>query len=300
MIQYGIVVHGGAGSPGHFTDGCKKACKAAFRMLEAGGSSLDAVVEAVRILEDDGRFNAGRGSALRLDGKTIEMDAALMNSEGKLGMVIAIKRIRNPILAARAVLKTPHVALAGDGATFFARQKGLRTFRRPSKNSLERYKKVKQFIHEKRLGKEVSQWDGYDIESLWNFMDKSYKDAFCDTVGAVAMDTRGILSVATSTGGFSPMMKGRVGDSPMIGCGFYAGPACAVASTGIGEEIIMRMLAKTVYDMVSQGEDIGRACERGIGTFPSGINVGIIGISKEGIVALSKTEMAQYSLVEKA
>jgi len=300
MIQYGIVVHGGAGSPGHFTDGCKKACKSAFVMLEAGGNSLDAVVNAVRILEDDGRFNAGTGSALRLDGKTIEMDAALMNSEGKLGMVIAIKRIRNPIGAARAVLKTPHVALAGDGATDFARQEGLRSFRKPSKNAMERYRKVKQIIQEKRLGEEVSQWKDYDIESLWNFRDKSYQDIFCDTVGAVAIDRRDVLSVATSTGGFSPMMRGRVGDSPMIGCGFYAGPACAVASTGIGEEIIMKMLAKTVYDMVSQGEDIRRACERGISMFPSEINVGIIGIAKEGVVALSNTEMAQYSLVEEA
>jgi beta-aspartyl-peptidase (threonine type) len=300
MIQYGIVVHGGAGSPGHFTDGCKKACKTAFRMLESGGSSLDVVIEAVRILEDDGRFNAGSGSALRLDGKTIEMDAALMNSEGKLGMVIAIKKIRNPILAARAVLKTPHVALAGEGATDFARKKGLRSFRKPSKNASERYRKLKQSIQEKRLGEDVSQWRDYDIESLWNFRDKSYQDIFCDTVGAVAVDRRGVLSVATSTGGFSPMMQGRVGDSPMIGCGFYAGPACAVASTGIGEEIIKKMLAKTVYDMVSQGEDIGRACERGISTFPSKINVGIIGISQEGVVALSNTEMSQYSLVEEA
>jgi L-asparaginase/beta-aspartyl-peptidase (threonine type) len=269
-------------------------------MLEAGGSSLDTVVEAVRILEEDGRFNAGTGSALRLDGKTIEMDAALMNSEGKLGMVIAIKRIRNPILAARAVLTTPHVALAGDGATDFARQEGVRSFRKPSKNAMERYRKVKQIIKEKRLGEEVSQWKDYDIESLWNFRDKSYKDIFCDTVGAVAIDRRGVLSVATSTGGFSPMMRGRVGDSPMIGCGFYAGPACAIASTGIGEEIIKKMLAKTVYDMVSQGEDIRRACERGTSMFPSEMNVGIIGISQEGVVALSNTEMAQYSLIEEA
>jgi L-asparaginase/beta-aspartyl-peptidase (threonine type) len=300
MIKYGIVVHGGAGSPGHFTDGCKKACKAAFRMLETGENSLDAVVEAVRILEDDGRFNAGTGSALRLDGKTIEMDAAVMNSDGKVGIVIAIKRIKNPIRAARAVLKIPHVALAGDGATVFARQQGLRTFRKPSKSALERYEKVKQEIQKKRLGEEIPQWQGYDIESLWNFKDESYNDAFCDTVGAVAIDVRGVLSVATSTGGFSPMMQGRVGDSAMIGCGFYAGPACAIASTGIGEEIIKKMLAKTVYDTVSQGEDIKRACEKGMSMFPSETKVGMICISKEGFVALSNTGMAHYSLIEEA
>ena len=125
MIQYGVVVHGGAGSPGVFTDGCKIACERAFAMLEAGTSSLDTVTEAVKVMEDDGRFNAGIGSALRLDGKTIEMDAAIMNSEGKIGIVMAIKKIRNPVLAAREVLRTPHIALAGDGATVFARRQGF-------------------------------------------------------------------------------------------------------------------------------------------------------------------------------
>lgn len=298
MIKYGIVVHGGAGTPSHFTDGCKKACESAFGILKTHKTSLDAVVEAVRVLEDDGRFNAGRGSIFRLDGKTIEMDAALMNSEGKIGIVIALKSIKNPILAARAVMKTPHIALAGDGATVLALREGLKTFRKPSKNAIERYKKVKKIIKEKRIGEEISQWKDHDIESLWNFKDKAYKDVFCDTVGAVAIDSQGVLSVATSTGGFSPMMQGRVGDSPMIGCGFYAGPLCAVASTGIGEEIMKKMLAKTVYDMVSQGKDIKRACERGIRMFPSDTKVGIIGISKEGVVVLSNTTMSHYILIK--
>jgi len=300
MIRYGVVVHGGAGSPARFTDGCKKACKKAFGLLKAGESSLNAVAEAVRILEDDGRFNAGIGSALRLDGKTVEMDAAIMNSEGKIGAVMAIKRIKNPVLAALAVLKTPHIALAGEGATFFARRQGLRTFYKPSENALERYKRVKQIIREKRLGEEVLQWRGYDVESLWNFPGRSYEDVFCDTVGAVATDKHGIFSVATSTGGFSPMMQGRVGDSPMVGCGFYAGPACAVASTGIGEEIIRRMLAKTVYDMVSQGTHIKMACELCITMFPQATTVGVIGISGQGFVALSNRDMAHYVLVEEA
>jgi L-asparaginase/beta-aspartyl-peptidase (threonine type) len=153
-------------------------------------------------------------------------------------------------------------------------------------------------IKENRLGEEVFQWQGHDIGMLWNFKEKYYQDAFCDTVGAVALDKRGVLSVATSTGGFSPMMQGRVGDSPMIGCGFFAGPACAVASTGIGEEIIRMMLAKRVHDMVSQGEDIRIACEKGINLFHAETKVGIIGISKKGFVALSNTGMAHYSLFE--
>jgi len=298
MIQFGIVVHGGAGSPRHVTDGCEKACKRSFGMLEAGESSLDAVAEAVRVMEDDGRYNAGTGSALRLDGKTMEMDAAVMNSEGKIGIVMAIKKIKNPVMAARAVLQTPHIALAGEGATIFARRQGFKTFRKPSKNAIERYEEVMQLILEKRLGEAVLQWKGHDLELLWNFTDKPCPDTFCDTVGAVAIDRRGILSVATSTGGFPPMMQGRVGDSPMIGCGFYAGPSCAVASTGIGEEIIRRMLAKTIYDAVSQGENIKDACEQGISVFPSRTKVGVIGISGHGLVALSNTGMSHYSLIE--
>lgn len=300
MINYGIVVHGGAGTPGLYTDGCKKACESAFSILETGGSSLDAVIRAVQILEDDGRFNAGSGSALRLDGKTIEMDAAVMNSEGKVGIVIAIRRIKNPVIAAHAVLRTPHVILAGEGATVFAQKQGLRTFRKPSKSAMDRYEKLKQIVREKRLYKEVSQWQNYDIESLWNFKDKSCKDVYHDTVGAVAIDRRRVLAVATSTGGFSPMMQGRVGDSPMIGCGFYAGPSAAIACTGVGEEIIKKMLARSIYDAVSKGEDIKEACEKGITMFPAENKVGVVVISKEGFVVLSNTEMANYSLIEEA
>jgi beta-aspartyl-peptidase (threonine type) len=298
MIHYGVVAHGGAGSPSHLSDGCKAACESAFDLLEDGGSALDAVVEAARILEDDGRFNAGSGSALRLDGETIEMDASVMDSKGNIGIVIAIKNVKNPVLVARNVLKTPHVALAGDGATIFARKQGLEDFHKASKSALERYKKVKQIIKEGRLSEEAPRWKDYSIESLWNFEGISYKDVFCDTIGAVAIDKEGVLAVANSTGGFSPMMLGRVGDAPMIGCGFYAGPVCAIAATGMGEEIIKKMLAKTVYDMTSRGEDIKKACKEGINMFPPEITVGIIGISRTDYTAVSNKEMANYAMVK--
>src|SRR5512135_1657580 len=126
MIKYGIVVHGGAGTPEDYADGCRKACDQGFEMLGAGRSSLDAVIEAVRMLEDDGRFNAGSGAALRIDGKTTEMDAALMDSAGSVGIVMNVRHIRNPILLARAVLDTPHLAMAGRGAEMLAREAGLK------------------------------------------------------------------------------------------------------------------------------------------------------------------------------
>jgi beta-aspartyl-peptidase (threonine type) len=298
MIHYGVVAHGGAGSPSHLSDGCKTACESAFDLLEDGRSALDAVVEAARILEDDGRFNAGSGSALRLDGETIEMDAGVMDSKGNIGIVIAIKNAKNPVLVARNVLKTPHVALAGDGATIFARKQGFEPFHKVSKSALERYKKVKQIIKEGRLSEEAPRWKNHSTESLWNFEGISYKEVFRDTIGAVAVDKQGVFAVSNSTGGFSPMMLGRVGDAPMIGCGFYAGRVCAIAATGMGEEIIKKMLAKTVYDMTSRGEDIKKACEEGINMFPSEITVGIIGISSAGYTAISNKEMANYALVK--
>jgi beta-aspartyl-peptidase (threonine type) len=298
MIHYGVVAHGGAGSPSHLSAGCKAACESAFDLLEDGGSALDAVVEAARILEDDGRFNAGSGSALRLDGETIEMDASVMDSKGNIGIVIAIKNVKNPVLVARNVLKTPHVALAGDGATIFARKQGFEPFHKASKSALERYKKAKQIIKEGRLSEEAPRWKDHSIESLWNFEGISYKDVFCDTIGAVAIDKEGVLAVANSTGGFSPMMLGRVGDAPMIGCGFYAGPVCAIAATGMGEEIIKKMLAKTVYEMISRGKDIKKACKEGINMFPPEITVGIIGISRTDYTAVSNKEMANYAMVK--
>jgi len=298
MIHYGIVVHGGAGSPSDFSDGCKAACESAFSLLEAGKSSLDAVVEAARMLEDDGRFNAGSGSALRLDGKTIEMDASVMDSKGNLGIVISIRDVKNPILIAKAVMNTPHVALAGEGATIFARKKGFQPFNKSSQRALERYQTVNQCIRKDKLAKESPLWKGYDIEALWNFPDVSYKEVFCDTIGAVAIDKKGVLAVANSTGGFSPMMLGRVGDSPMIGCGFYAGSACALATTGMGEMIIKKMFAKTVYDMVSHGEDIKEACKKGIAMFPLEISVGTIAISKTGYSVVANSEMAHYAMVK--
>ncbi len=298
MILYGVVTHGGAGSPPQFSDGCRKACETAFQLLEKGGDALDAVTEAARILEDDGRFNAGSGSALRLDGKTIEMDASVMDSKGNIGIVITIRNVKNPVLVARAVIDTPHVALSGEGAAAFARRKGFEPFYHVSHHALERYKRLKQLIKMGEFTKISPNWKGYDIKSLWNFDNISYEQTYCDTVGAVAIDKKGIFAVANSTGGFSPMLLGRVGDSVMLGCGFYAGSYGAIAATGAGEEIIRKMLTKTVYDMISKGEDLKKSCIKGIEMFPPEIKIGIIGISKKGFSVVANTEMAHYALIK--
>jgi len=274
MINYGLVVHGGAGSPEDYSDGCKKACEAGFHLLESGQSSLAAVVEAVRVLEDDERFNAGYGSVLRIDGKTIEMDAALMNSAGNIGIVINVRHVKNPILLAQAVLDTPHVALAGRGAEKYAREIGFKPFYRVAAQSVKKFNAMKKAI-------EDGEFD------LW-------KSHVSDTVGAVALDRNGIFAVATSTGGAAPMMVGRVGDTPMIGCGFFCGEYGAVAVTGRGEEIIRRMCAKAVHDLLTTGTK--GACLKGLELFTS--RTGIIAISRDGHAVASNEGMASWAIVK--
>jgi L-asparaginase / beta-aspartyl-peptidase len=297
-ISYGIVVHGGVGSPLRLSDGCKKACSSAFELLKRGSGALEAVVEAARLLEDDGRFNAGSGSTLRLDGTTVEMDAGLMDSNGRLGIVISVRTVRNPILLARAIMETPHVALAGHGAELFARKRGLKPFGEVSRHSRERYRKLLRTIRQGDLGKHDPRWKDCDIRSLWNF-EVPLSDAIgTDTIGAVALDKGGNLAVANSTGGASPMLLGRVGDSPMIGCGFHTGPSAAVACTGTGEEIIKRMLAKTVYDLIVQGQSVREAGRNGLRPFPGDVPAGVIAISKAGCAVVSNRQMAHYALVD--
>ncbi len=294
---YGIVVHGGAGSSTRLTGACRRICASAAGMLEKGASALDAAVEAVRLFEDDGRFNAGVGSVLRLDGTTIEMDASVMDSEGRLGMVIAVRDVRNPVLLARAVAETPHVALAGAGATLFGRTVGLAGPVPVSERSRQRYARMREAIAQKKLQRKDGRWKSSDIERLWNF-EVPYSEVFAhDTVGAVALDRRGVLASAASTGGASPMMLGRVGDTPMPGSGFYAGLHGAVAATGIGEEIIRRLLSKNVHDRLG-ARDVKTVCDDAVALFPKSVPVGIIAITKQGCAIAANRRMAAWSIVK--
>jgi isoaspartyl peptidase/L-asparaginase-like protein (Ntn-hydrolase superfamily) len=269
-------------------------------MLKQGGPALEAATEAVRLLEDDGRFNAGSGSCLRLDGRTVEMDAGVMDSAGRIGMVMALRDVRNPILAARAVMETPHVALAGLGATLFARQRGLAPSLPISERVLKRYLLSQRLLRKGRLQERDSRWKGSDIRRLWNF-EVAFGEVFPpDTVGAVAIDRSGGAAAAASTGGASPMMLGRVGDTALVGSGLYAGCGAAVTVTGIGEEIIRRMLSKTVYDLIRGGQETETACSEGLALFPPEMAAGIIAISAGGCAIRANRRMAAYSLIEEA
>ena len=296
-MKYGIAIHGGAGAPEEYKDGCENAARKGLSLLGKGGSALDAVCEAVRFLEDDGRFNAGTGAILRLDGKTREMDAAIMDSSGAMGIVIAIREIRNPVLAARAVSATPHVALAGVGATSFARSKGLPAPGQVPPPVKSRYERMKRIIASSGFEQEYSHWAGHDVRLLWNFDETTPEEAiFTDTVGAAAMDKNGLFAVASSTGGASPMLLGRVGDTAMAGCGFYAGPLGAIAVTGLGEEIIRRITAKTLYDRLNKGETAEEICKKGVAMFPRHVAIGVIIVSASGLAMAANRPFPAFAL----
>ena len=224
-----IIVHGGAGpikddSLAARLEGCKAAALAGWAILQQGGAALDAVEAAVVGLEDNPLFNAGTGSTLNSLGK-VEMDAAIMEGHSlRAGAVAAVSGVKNPIKLARRVLEDGrHILLAGEGALLFARQIGFPECT-PESLLVESEKKRWQSKH--------------------------------GTVGAVAFDSAGRLAVATSTGGIFNKLPGRVGDSPLIGCGTYADNYGAASCTGQGEAIMRLVLAKSAVDFLHEADDI--------------------------------------------
>ena len=266
-----IAIHGGAGvmrrdKPGEQQRAVlRRALEAAYEQKTA----LDAVTAAVVVLEDSPLFNAGRGSCFNADGE-IEMDASVMEGERlRAGAVAAVRRIRNPVLAARAVMeKTRHVLLAGDGAERLAREQGL-VLEEPS-----------YFATEKRL----------------SALKRNLKDHH-GTVGAVALDQEGNLAAATSTGGYTGKLPGRIGDSPIIGAGTYAdNRACAVSGTGLGEAF---MRAAVAYDVAARmryrKESIARAAAAALANVARlGGDGGLIAVDRRGNVAMPFNSEGMY------
>ena len=276
-----VVVHGGTQSPEEWSDGCAAAAEHGAEVLRRGGSALDAAIAAVVVMEDDGRFNAGRGSVLRLDGETIEADAGVMDSSGLIGAVAAMRGVMNPILAARAVADTPHLLLAGEGATRFATLRGLEPLSgTPSEASAARHERAMKMLRERSSKRPA--WRDADLESIWNFPGELPDELVPeDTVGVVVRDRCGRLAAANSTGGAVPMMLGRVGDSPLPGAGFWADAHSAVATTGVGEEIIRRLAAKAVADRIAAGETPARAIAEVVATFPEKLSFGAVAVSAD-------------------
>lgn len=276
-----IVVHGGVGAKRDLCNGTDAAARAGYAVLEKG--ALEAVETAVTVLEDDWRFNAGTGSYMRLDGN-IEMDAAIMDSDGFLGAVAGIKYVKNPIKVARKVGETPHVLFAGEGATKFARKCGFEYYDPVTDKARKRFAEVQSWLS----GKDMPEWAkkrGWD----------KFKTG---TVGAVALDSTGRMASATSTGGTSIGLPGRIGDTPLIGCGTYADKHCAISATGIGEEIIKKVLAKSVACNIESGMDVQKACEWGVSLFSRDVPIGLIAVTPYGWGASASEEMACTVIVD--
>ena len=257
-IRFGVAIHGGVGTlpPSKMTAGLREAYEAAlsssldagYTALKAGGSSTDAVVEAVAVMEDSPLFNAGRGSNLDERGAAT-MDASIMRGEDRAsGAVAGVETIRNPVRAARKVMEeSPHVFLIAQGAEAFAKERGIST-EDPAFFVTERRLHDLERARERRLarpnvlGQTLEPGDG--ASSLATNDDPDSKTG---TVGAVALDEHGSLAAATSTGGMANKSWGRIGDTPIIGAGTYASHLCAVSCTGWGERFIERAVAHDVH-----------------------------------------------------
>ncbi|MGH3914435.1 MAG: isoaspartyl peptidase/L-asparaginase family protein [Pseudonocardiaceae bacterium] len=248
-----LAVHGGAGRivPEEFSPqrvasakgGLGQSLTAGMTVLRDGGSALDAVVAAVTVLEDDEQFNAGRGAVLTAAGG-VEHDAAVADgATRRAGGVTCVSGIRNPVLAARAVLeRTPHVLLSGAGAHALAQREGLA------------FAPTDWFVTARRQ------------EQLAGFLSRGRAESGGGTVGAVALDSAGHLAAATSTGGTIGQLPGRVGDTPLIGAGTWADDrSCAVSATGDGEALMLSVFAHEVDALVRlAGLSLGAACQRAL------------------------------------
>ena len=263
--MFAIAVHGGAGKKrptGRHLRVIEQAISDGYSLLEAGELAVIAVESAITVLEDSGLFNAGRGSRRQLDG-VARMDAALMEGASLgAGAVAGIEGIGNPIRAARLVMDhTPHVLIVGEKATQFIQSMESQDPRTVG-----------------NLRKQVSVEDLYE---------QVYGD---DTVGCVALDRFGHLAAGASTGGTIPMLPGRVGDTPLIGCGLYADDEVgAVTCTGTGETICKVVLSKEICHNLEKGMPVEQAVTAGLERMRErvgGLAGGIV-VSPDGSVALA-------------
>ncbi len=266
-----ILVHGGAGKvvpdlvESRHT-GIREAALAGWELLSQGGSAVQAVEQAIRVLEDDPAFNAGRGACLNRDGD-VELDASIMDGRDlAAGAVGAVKRTANPVNLARAVMEAGrHILLVGEGALHFAAGVGIKACA-PDALVTERQR------------------------ARWAALREATAEG-AGTVGAVARDRMGHLAAATSTGGLPFKAPGRVGDSALIGCGTYADDRLGAAScTGDGEAIIRLVLARTALEFLRNGKEPMKAAKRAIRllTARTGADGGIILLDRRGRIGFAK------------
>lgn len=273
------MIHGGAGGRAEKSGEERVAYKKSIGtvlahgegLLREGKNAVDVVEQCVSLFEDDPLFNAGRGSVFTEDG-TVECDAAIMDGATlAAGAVAGVKNVRNPVQLARLVMeKSEHALLIGEGAMKFAEQQGVA--REPDD----------YFVTEKR----IKQWKEAQGQKQVVLDHDTFTNQKYGTVGAIALDRKGNLAAATSTGGIVNKKYGRVGDSPIIGAGTFAdNETCAVSATGYGEQIMKVVLAKTIADIIlHRNLDAQSAADEGIRYLVERVKGlgGVIVIDREG------------------
>ncbi len=292
-----LVVHGGAWAmPDDMVDahlhGVSNALAAGWRVLERGGTALDAVEEAVVIMEDDETFDAGRGSFLNRDGK-VQLDALIMDGATlRAGGVGCVERVRNPVRAARKILsESPHVYFVAEGAERFAAEHGIALC---NNEDLIIPREVE------RLRDYQAKFPTSGAKGTPEMGHPPGKDLFAppaddptishDTVGAVALDRSGNIAAATSTGGTLNKAPGRLGDSSLIGCGCYANnESAAVSTTGWGEPIMKLVLAKWTADRIQAGNLPEWSAQEAMNYLKQRLNGhgGIIVLNPEGHIGIA-------------
>jgi len=291
-----LAVHGGAGTierskmtaerEQEYRAGIENALRAGREILDRGGSSLDAVEAAVRVLEDDPNFNAGKGSVFTSAG-TNEMDAAIMDGKTlSAGAVAGLEHVRNPIVLARTVMeKSKHVMMVGTGAEEFAKRNGIELVDAKYFFTQRRWDELQKAKAAEESGQEGGK------KSIISEVESH------GTVGAVARDARGNLAAATSTGGTTNKLPGRVGDTPIIGAGTYANNAtCAISCTGDGEFFIRAAVAHQVSVLTElHGMPLAEATERALADARKlGGTGGLIAVDKNGNVKLPFNTSGMY------
>jgi beta-aspartyl-peptidase (threonine type) len=298
--DFAIVMHGGAGIilKENMTPELEKeyrhqielCLQAGYDTLARGGSSLDAVEMAIKILEDSPLFNAGRGSVFTSDGKN-EMDASIMNGETlDAGAVAAVHTIRNPISAARCVMEhSEHILLVGDGAEKFVRKCNVK------------FEDPKYFFEQKRWDQlqKIKETDQTELDHGSNIIPGvEDKDKKYGTVGVVALDKYGNLAAGTSTGGMTNKKYGRVGDSPIIGAGTYANnKTCGVSCTGHGEYFIREVVAYDVSALMEyKGMKVQDAADEVVmkKLVKLGGEGGLVAMDAKGNIAMSFNTPGMY------
>ncbi|RDK08838.1 isoaspartyl peptidase/L-asparaginase family protein [Cupriavidus lacunae] len=303
-----IAIHGGAGTitraamdatrEREYIEALQHVLQAGQRILAEGGSALDAVTEAVRLLEECPLFNAGKGAVLTHAG-TYELDAAVMDGATlEAGAVACVTRLRNPVLAARAVLDhSEHVLFAGAGAEAFAQAQGLELVAPEYYFTQARHDQWQRALG--NAGMALLDHDAAALAAQGQVgpADPIDPDSKFGTVGAVACDSRGNLAAATSTGGVTNKQVGRVGDTPVIGAGCYADDVAAVSATGTGEMFIRTVAA---YDVAAQmryaGLPLEEAARRVVTEKLPAINGrgGLIAVDRAGNVTLPFNTEGMY------